>query len=148
MPRIYIAGAFSEWRAVRNVQAAVQAAGWVLTHDWTASAQAQYEGAETADARAERKAHDAVRDLEGVRSSDAVLVLFTLPKYQYRGTLTELGAALAFGKPVFMVESAGEDAAYRQVAFAHHPSIRRFATTADALRALAELARDIPAAHG
>jgi nucleoside 2-deoxyribosyltransferase len=41
--------------------------------------------------------------LEGVKTADVVVALFTDPFYPYRGTFTELGCALGLGKCVMAV---------------------------------------------
>jgi len=92
--RIYVAGKYDEKQQARAVMEQLCALGHEITYDWT-------QHPESADASNLRDAAD--RDLRGVLGADAVLMLFTDPLYAYRGTFTELGAALAFGVPVYAV---------------------------------------------
>ncbi len=65
-------------------------------------------------------AHD---DIEGVRNADIVVVLMDDPEYAYRGSFTEIGAALALNKPVFVV--CPHDEAYCKTnCFFWHPGIK------------------------
>lgn len=121
MACVYIAGAFPD--CARG--AGGRARAGVDRVDWTPSAENQYVHGVAPQPR--RLADDAQRDLQGVLDADAVLVLVlvlcTLPNYAYRGTMGELGAALAMDKPVVMVDGGGDAASYQQVVFVHHPFI-------------------------
>lgn len=61
----------------------------------------------------------AVKELEGVVTSDCVVVLWP----GMRGTHVEIGAALATNKPIFFVTPTDFDA---DISFYHHPNITRF----------------------
>jgi nucleoside 2-deoxyribosyltransferase len=62
--------------------------GCEITHDWTS-----YELAYTD--RHERSRKCALADIEGVVTADIVVALLTDDDYAYRGTSSEIGAALA-----------------------------------------------------
>lgn len=91
--------------------------GWVLTYDWTEHGSVQNQGAE-------RMGEVAAREAAAVARADVVIVL--LPGG--RGTHTELGMAIALGKPVLLVGDAddrkgGSDG--RECAFYHAPGVKQ-----------------------
>lgn len=69
-------------------------------------------------------------------SAADVTIVFAYPEEHLKGALVEMGAALASGKPVYIV---GDNPAFRTMQ--HHPLVRRSGpTVGDAYRAfLAEL---------
>jgi nucleoside 2-deoxyribosyltransferase len=90
---------------------------------------------ELPDRSAESQSQYAVRDVEGVASADAVVIVMDHPTYAYRGTCTELGAALGLKKSVIMV-SPEREAAFKSNVCWHHPSILHVKTWAGALAAV------------
>ena len=88
-PRVYIASKLENADAVRVMRDRLQAAGFTITYDWTVHGSVR-------DAGDARMAEVAGLELNGVVTADVVVVL--LPGG--RGTHTELGAAIALGKPV------------------------------------------------
>lgn len=94
--RIYLAGKWVDKAEIRKVMDDLEAKGHTITHDWTSY--------ETSDERTpEYLGNCAHNDIEGVRNAELVIVLMTDPKYPYRGSFTEIGAACALGKPVRIV---------------------------------------------
>lgn len=89
---VYVASKFEEQERVRAVMKILTAAGHTITHDWTHETQFGTAAA--------------VRDFEGVRMSDA-LVLVLEKDLPYRGAWTELGIALAYGIPVYVIGTYG-----------------------------------------
>lgn len=112
--RVYIATRLERAADHRLVRDALAALGHQLTYDWTIHGSVWADG------------HDKIRqvaaaELEGVTSADLVIVL--LPGG--RGTHTELGAAIAAGRPVLahtteprLIEGP------ETCAFYHHPLVR------------------------
>lgn len=68
-----------------------------ITHDWTQTENKS----DTPDA----KRWYADLDIDAVRRADAIIVHMRDEKYPYRGTWTEIGAALALKKPVYVYTS-------------------------------------------
>ena len=93
---VYVAGKFEEVAAVRAAQAALQDAGFRITHDWT--------GESTAGKSPEEVEPFltvcAENDFVGVVDADAVLVLNHDRAF---GAMVEMGIAIARGIPVFVV---------------------------------------------
>lgn len=70
--------------------------------------------------------NDAISDIRGVQLCDVFIAVFSDPNYPYRGTFTELGAALALTKLVFIVcPDDTDDVKFscRTNVFFHHPFI-------------------------
>ena len=99
----YVASKFENKKAVRNAINCLEPYGHHVTYDWTVS--------ETISPL------QAQRDLHGVLTADFTVVLLNYPTSdlicncgtgweqatQYKGTLIELGAALAMGQFVFIL---------------------------------------------
>ena len=132
--KIYVAGMYDAAAEVRAAQALVCAAGHVITYDWTVN----HIPADTDPATIRKlRQQFADLDLEGVKTADVVVALFTNPCYPYRGTFTEIGCALGLGKCVMAVcpdycrylESGNEEPAYATNCFfnasrvVHCPSV-------------------------
>lgn len=147
--KIYVAGKWAPTAAgmepIRAAQRAVLAAGHTVTHDWTSvEGTTDQTGWDAATRRAFR-AKCAALDIDGVRTADAVVALMTDTAYSYRGTFTELGAALGLGKRVLVVTpaalrlSSGSDAPALTAAtncFYEHPSVEHVETVEEALSRL------------
>jgi nucleoside 2-deoxyribosyltransferase len=110
----YIASKLRNAESVKLVSRALADDGHVLTYDWTPHGPVWREGWE-------RCRQVAVFETEGVKDADVVIVL--LPGGF--GTHTELGAALALGKPVVMWSAYQSDFDLNadSVAFHYHPQI-------------------------
>lgn len=85
---VYIAGCWHQREAIRTIMDRAEALGCRITHDWTT-----FETSYTD--RHERSRRCALADIEGVLASRILIVLLTDDKYAYRGTSSEVGAALA-----------------------------------------------------
>ena len=103
--KIYVAGKLEDKDRVRVIQAMLRNAGHEITVDWTTNSQ---------NSRVQ-----AIKDLRGVADADILVAVFEkdLP---YKGTYVELGAALALGKPVYIL---GPNA--RKCIFLKHPNVRQ-----------------------
>lgn len=112
--RFYVAGAFIHKPEINRVQAELQKLGHAISHDWTVC---EADGA--APSPAELREYSA-NDIGGVRSADAVVVVLSDPGYPYRGTFSEMGAAIALEKKIYIVDTMG-DAGYsiRRAPFYH-----------------------------
>lgn len=115
--KFYIATGLERADAHNLVRDYLVRLGHTITYDWTVHGSVQAEGIE-------RIQQVALAEKQGVLDADVVVVL--LPGG--RGTHTELGMALASGKPVFM---HGQDSASflddngRTCAFYHDPLVFR-----------------------
>jgi Nucleoside 2-deoxyribosyltransferase len=69
--------------------------------------------------------------IAGVKAADVLLIL-DLPGDNAKGALIELGAALAFGKTVFLVSDTWRD-------IEHHPRVQKFRRLEDAIAAIRKL---------
>jgi len=86
--------------------------GWKRTYVWSAGAIAEEERPAIASA-----------EIEGIRKADVVIIM--LPGG--RGTHAELGAALAFGKPVVLHSPSRKELKLPYpCVFHYHPSVRLF----------------------
>lgn len=94
--RVYVAGKFEEAPRVRQVHTKLREMGFQITHDWTTEDATPYEGA----ALRAYLAACAQRDLEGVESAEAFLVL-NHPKLY--GGAVEMGIAISRRIPVLVV---------------------------------------------
>jgi nucleoside 2-deoxyribosyltransferase len=123
----------------------VEAGHMEVTHDWTSFEETYGDGTNLQQLREKigrwQDLHDDIRtatdqqrygmyamfDIEGVRDADAVIMIIDQPDYEYRGTFTELGAALVSGKPVTIV---GPDKVHASTnVFYWHPDIKHRVTT-------------------
>ena len=114
------------------VRDALHRLGHQITYDWTSHGGVFREGLE-------RLREVAVAELAGIEAADYIVVL--LPGG--RGTHTELGFALAHGKPALMLASRDEPDIFEPVertcAFYHHPLVVRCHYLADVLDAASAL---------
>ncbi len=134
MPRVYVAGAWPQRQRIRKVIEELTQKGWTVTHDWTK---------ETKTMPVTEKGSCALLDLQGVRDADVLLGVMFKPDYSYRGTWTEIGAALALGHPVILYTPWENSVAPDQWAatpasnvFFYHPEVRRYTTWSAVLHAL------------
>ncbi len=83
------------------------------------------------------------RILTEIRGSDALLFYAAASDFPLKGALVEVGVALAYGLPVFVVlEDVELDDFYRPVgSWIRHPLVRRFTSMDAALRAIAKAGR-------
>lgn len=102
--KVYVASKFEEKERVREVMNLLRAVGHEITHDWTQVEQFT------------RLA--AMKDLRGVTDADVLVGIFEKP-LKYKGAYVELGAALALGKPVYILGDAA-----RKCIFLKHPNVR------------------------
>lgn len=105
---IYVAGKWELKARVREVQNMLQQCGHVITHDWTKH--------EAGDFR-----RDSIIDLRAVADADVFVGIFE-EDVPYAGALCELGAALALGKPCYIL---GNAPITERCIFFYHPHIRR-----------------------
>lgn len=132
--RIYIAGAFVEREYVSKMMRAVEALGYHLTLDWTASAES-VAGMSDRDLPRETARRFADGDLNALTSSDIVWLIVPSGSYG-KGAWVELGAALM--SPRCQVIASGD---IRTSIFVELVD-RQFATHEEALHWLEEVRKD------
>lgn len=115
--QIYVAGRTDNIEQVRFVQKSCRVAGHGITHDWTEIVEEVGGAARDDIVTPEKQRGFAEKDLEGVRTCD-LLIMVASPKLT--GTLIETGAALAWGKPVWVL---GEPE--RHSVFFHLPGVTK-----------------------
>jgi nucleoside 2-deoxyribosyltransferase len=93
---LYVIGKFEEKRAVRQVMDRLRHLGHNITHDWTLDDAAGRKGEELES----YLIWCAEKCLDGVMDADA-LVFLVHPKCQ--GAHTEVGLAIAWGRPVYTI---------------------------------------------
>lgn len=113
--RFYVASRLENATEVRRVQADLAALGHACTYDWTTHGPVWADGLV-------RLREVASAELAGVRQANYVVVL--LPGG--RGTHTELGAALAYGRRIYVCSQAPAvdfGAVEGTCAFYHYPQV-------------------------
>jgi hypothetical protein len=130
MPRVYVAGAFHDYVAVRKAQEYMKTLGFEITYDWTILAEKKVLSGVVMD-EPEKMISDAVLDMNGVFDADWTLALINDPKYVYRGTFCELGASLmrdrlrgTRGQTIILCPK-DEELYAKTLCFFHHPDIKR-----------------------
>lgn len=111
--KYYIASRLENAEAVKRMASRLNEVGWIQTYDWTTHGSVQEKGLERIEQVAQA-------ELIGVREADVVIVLMP----GGRGTHVELGAAIAYKKPVILFAEDGQllqDG--RTCAFYHHPQV-------------------------
>ena len=131
--KIYVAATFSDFSRARAAMAQLRAAGAVITYDWTVNVDAYPND----DAPDDHAASEAFSDLRGVRDADAVLVLTQADHARGCGMWIEMGAALAYGTPVYIVGPQRTRSIFCTLAAGYE-------TDADALRDLCSMAKRYP----
>ncbi len=107
--KIYVAGKFEDQKRVKNIQEQLISRGHEITKDWT----------EDKEAENGFPVINVVEDMRGIATADAYVGVF-VDKFNYKGALVELGAAIALRKKVYVI-GHGADSCI----FLSHPLVRR-----------------------
>jgi hypothetical protein len=107
---VYLAGEFHSPLIPKYYERLSSIEGVKITHNWTLE-------------RDKPREEAAQFDIEGVCSCHIFLAVMDNPTYPYRGTFTELGAALALGKPILLVSPETPYIDASSNCFFWHPSI-------------------------
>lgn len=105
--KIYVAAKWCDRETVRLIYSRLVAAGHCITLDWT-----HHENDSLED-----KIRWAELDIEGVRQCDCLVAVFQYERHQ-RGAFMEVGAALAWSKPVIVIGKAENTST-----LLHHPLV-------------------------
>lgn len=103
---VYVATKFENKKTAKEYMDLLKQAGHTISHDWANAEEVS------------RK--QALMDLRGVADCDVFVGIFD-KELAYKGALVELGAALALGKPVYII---GEWSGIHECIFFRHPGIR------------------------
>lgn len=126
--KVYVAGKWSDKYSIREIMDRVEKMGGEITYDWTKNISTKCH---------EKLGESAKLDINGVVKADYVIFIMTDPNYPYRGTFTELGAALATGKTIFLY--CPDESSYCVTnCFFHHPGIIRVESIQEIYEHLAE----------
>ena len=117
--KFYIAGKYAHRKLLGLKRDELIKLGNEVTHDWMS-----YELPKRTHKTMGMYAHN---DIRGVTNADVVIFVMDDDSYAYRGTFTELGAALALRKPIIMYTPEGTQYCKTNV-FWHHPSIHHHQT--------------------
>jgi hypothetical protein len=129
--RVYVAGALGDSSRVREVHAALLAAGHELTLDWTSGPDADLRDYAAHPVEAGRLAR---ADLDAVASADAVvLVVGASPG---RGMYVEFGAALMRAERGELEHLVVLSSDHVASVFFFHPAVARCTTVEESLAAL------------
>lgn len=98
MKRIYVAGKWQDRKTISEIMTNMLSLGHKITCDWTDH--------EYPTENIEAKLMDyAIADIQGVIDCE-VFIFYAVKFFDYRGALVEMGAALALGKPVYIIGKA------------------------------------------
>jgi nucleoside 2-deoxyribosyltransferase len=129
MTVFYLASGLENIDNAKTLRDQLTAAGFIQSYDWTKHGPAP-----------DRVEEISVLEINGVRDADVVVVL--LPGG--RGTHTELGAAIAYGKRVVLCAPAKIMEKTRETcAFYHHPHVQHVTTPEEVLNILMEESRSL-----
>lgn len=118
----YVAGRFSDWQEVREVQAVLRRHGYEITYDWTVHAEpkdaqaAEWKGTLAPDAQREA----AETDLAAARDADLLVLVCEGDMSGALGCFVEFGAAAVAGRRIHVI------GAHRGSIFWHLPRVETF----------------------
>jgi hypothetical protein len=116
--KIYIAGKYTDPN-ISNYMEFIKSRGNEITYDWVKNL-----GLSPPNA--------ARNDIIGVKRCDILIAIMDDPDYAYRGTFTEIGAALALDKRIIIV-NPGDRSYCKENCLYQHPDIDHVLTFTDAL---------------
>ena len=116
MSKIYLSGRWSDREKIRDQMQKLIANGFDIVYDWTDKEIEPIPEHETLQ-------KNAIRDLNGIKNCDLFIAWFDDPYYPYRGTCTELGAAIGLKKKILIIDSGTEGAMYRSNWFLHYTDL-------------------------
>ena len=124
--KIYVGGAYGNKKNVQNLIDNLKAKGHTITHDWTRVVKHDTK---------ESKMQEAVNDINGVKNATLVVIIMDDPNYAYRGTWTEMGAAMATDKHILVITNGMDTEKIKNV-FIHHPNVSFVAYYDDLIRVI------------
>lgn len=137
--KVYVAGKWSDSKNVAKIISELEMMGVEITFNWPEYKElmsndeqsvGEYENISVERISMAKKCvaslgRDAVLDIQGVLNSDIVIAIMNDPNYAYRGTFTEIGAALGSKKQVYIINK-NDDSNSMTNCFYWHPDINHF----------------------
>lgn len=137
--KVYVAGKWSDSKNVATVISELEKMGIEITFNWPKfkdklseeeKSVGEYENISDERVKRAKKCvkslgRDADLDIQGVLDSNLVIAVMNDPHYAYRGTFTEIGAALGSKKEIYIINENDESDAMTNC-FYWHPSIKHF----------------------
>lgn len=116
MLNIYISGKWSHKNIIKPFIEAYQKEGFNITHDWTR--------VEDIDKKSDKELSKYAKlDIESIAKADILVIIISDPKYTYRGTCVELGAAIALNKSIIIIDLCNQSN-FSYNLFTKHPNIK------------------------
>ena len=112
----YLIGKFSTKDLIATRIKDVEKLGLKVTHNWTLEENWSCP-----------KSEQVFHDIEGVKRADIVIAVINNPNYHYRGSFSEIGAAIACDKTVYLITDNCEKGSVTHC-FLSHKNIVRFST--------------------
>ena len=112
----YLIGKFATRENIAERIKDVEKFGLKVTHNWTLK-----------ENYSQPKSEQVYQDIEGVKRADFVIAVINNPTYAYRGSFSEIGAAIATGKTVYLITDNCEKGSVNHC-FLSHKNIVRFST--------------------
>lgn len=117
--KIYVAGAYTS-KEMPIIIKDLEERGLIITHNWTLSVSRE-------PITDEILATEADLDLEGVKACDILVVYMSSDTYEYRGTMTEVGMALALNKEILLYNPHHNGLFFQKMnVFYYHPLIKHY----------------------
>ena len=124
---VYVAAKWEDKDRARDIMYSVCYAGHTITHDWTINS---VFGVTAAAA-----------DVNGVIAADA-LVAVVEREFQWKGMWVEMGIAIGYGKPIYMLGNWGTDCIFTTL-----PSVHRVGSIKELIEALDKKSKEQPHAY-
>ena len=124
MQSFYIIGKFATKKIIAEKIKEVENMGFENTHNWTLKENYTCP-----------KSEQVKNDINGVKDADIVIAIINNPEYHYRGSFSEIGAAIGLDKTVYLVTDNLESGSASHC-FLFHPNIVRFQTWEGLIRFL------------
>lgn len=109
--KIYVAGSFGDRNQILQIMKNIEAKGHIVTHYWPL-----YE------VEKREKSDMAYHDIKGVEECDLLIAIMDKPDYPYRGSYTEIGAAIAYKKRI-VIYCPDEKSNCKTNVFYYYPTI-------------------------
>lgn len=107
--KVFVAGSINNINSIKDLMKSIKSNGHSIVHDWT----------DQFDER--RKQEFCLKDIGGIKESDVLIACMENCRTLCRGTLIEIGIALALNKKIIVI---GEiDSIYMS-----HPNVKMFPT--------------------
>ncbi len=107
--KVFVAGSINNINSIKDLMKSIKSNGHSIVHDWTE----QFD--ET------RKQEFCLKDIEGIKESDVLIACMENCRTMCRGTLIEIGIALALDKKIIVIGEVNS-------IYMSHPNVKMFPT--------------------